>query len=217
MTFYTLYNIVLGGISALASIIIGLNPPVGSIIQAGNRYLDNTNGTNTEYVGTLPVVDLKQSGLNYRTNGIQSGSVLYVDGINRGQKFYNSCTSTGGTNGVGGYYNTCGITQTATGSYRSISLECAKTRLSIANLSGGYLKTWTATASKTAGSAVFTTQPIPKFSANSTIGTGGILLYSGTGGKLVVPNETFVVQTDTVIPKTTGVDCKLFYDFVPTY
>jgi len=215
MTFFT--SLALGLLTILTSTITNSTAWIaGSQIIQGNQFWDNTNNTNTEYVGTTPLVQHKATGYNYLTNGYQSGSVLYVDGVERDQKFYNPCTSTGGTNGVSGYYNTCSIQQTATGSYRSISLECAKTQLSIAALSGGYLKAWTANAPKLVGSSIFTLQ-LPKFSVNNTIGTGGIILYSGTGGRVVPPNEKFMVQTSTVIPKTTGVDCKLFYDFVPTY
>ncbi len=192
----------------------------GSALISGNMFWlpdSSTTTTNTEYVGLTPIVQHLTSGYNFLTNGTQSGVSLQIDGLSRstlGRGF--PCTSTGGTNGLGGYYSTCVVPApySSTGAVTAISLECGGTKVSIAALSGGFLKT-ASVANRTAGSAVFTLQP-PIFNINKTVGTGAMQRY-GSGQILWNPKDSFLLQTSTVIPKTTGVDCKVFMNSFDKY
>lgn len=218
MIFSVLTNLALGAITTLGALMMTISGlPSGSLLVTGHLMFDPTNNTNIEYVGTQQVVKHTAAGYDFQTNGSQSGVFLLSDGLLRdglGRGF--PCTSTGGTNGIAGYYTTCKVPPllSTTGSLRGLSLECGNTKVSIVALSGGFIKT-AALSNRVLGSSAFTSQ-FPNFNVNKTVGSGGDILNS-TGAFKWNPADTIVLQTSTVIPKTTGVDCRLYPRVVDTY
>ncbi len=217
--FTAIGNIIAGfSVSALAAMMMTITGlPVGSVIIPGNLMFDSSSNTNTEYVGMQQTVKHTAAGYDFQTNGSETGATILADGKS-GEVLRNVvCTGSGGTNGVGGYYNLCNVKFYSTGSLIWSKLVCKTPQASITSVSGGLLKTWTAGTSKTLGSQIFAGVQQGQFASNRTVGTGGLTntILGGTGGKLVFANENFVIQTSKVTTVSPG--CVYTYEFAPQY
>jgi len=121
-----------GTITAVTAAIMALSAWVpGSQILAGNLFFDTTNNATPKiYVNAQEVFNLSASGLDFRTNGSQSGAVIKDNGTVAFATRIVTCTGTGGNVKVGAgaaagaKYDTCIVKNplTTTGSIQSISL-----------------------------------------------------------------------------------------------
>ncbi len=94
------------GLSTLGSIVASASWVVGSIIVPGNVFLlpdSNTTTTSKVFVGAQETLNITASGLNFVTNGSQSGVTLKDNGTVRYASHTVTCTATGGL----AKYDTC--------------------------------------------------------------------------------------------------------------
>lgn len=104
------------GTATLGTIVASAAWVVGSIIVPGNIFLlpdANTTTTNKVYVGAQETLGIAPSGLNFVTNGSQSGAVVKDNGTVAYATRIVTCTGTGGNVKVGAgaaagaKYDTC--------------------------------------------------------------------------------------------------------------
>ncbi len=209
-TFFT--NLALGTLTSLMGTIMSLSSWVtGSNIIQGHLYWDNTNVTNSEYVGVQQTVKHTAAGYDFITNGSQSGITLLSDGLTRYKTYSTTCTSTGGITTTNAYYDTCYAPApfSTTGSLMGTSIECAGIKIAAFVASGAFVK-----MQKDVASGIVRYPVVIK---NSTIASGSLVRTSSGAGISWNPGDKLSVHTTAVIPKTTGLDCKLFYIVADKY
>lgn len=100
-----------GTITAVTAAIMALSAWVpGSQILAGNLFFDTTNNaTPSIYVNSQEVLNLSASGIDFQTNGSQTGVVLKDNGTVAFATHTVTCTATGGNVKVNNMakYDTC--------------------------------------------------------------------------------------------------------------
>ena len=202
-TFFT--ALALGTITNTVAAIMALSGWLsGSAIIQGNQFFDSTaNTTPTVYSDTVAVIGLPVAGTN-------TGVSLKVGGLDRSRWFASTCTSTGGNVAeLGTYYDTCLARSpyTSTGILLDLSLECGNTPIAITG-SGGFVKG--------PKQNVIAATAIPIFAQTKVAGSGSKIEY-GTGRILWNPADRIKIQTRTTIPKTTGIDCKLYFNVADKY
>lgn len=194
-TFFT--TLALGTITTMVASIMALSSWVsGSAILQGHVFWDNTNVTNSEYVGTQQTVKHTAAGYDFITNGTQTGFVVKADGTTTLQRFPVTCTATGGLT----KYPTC-ITAspyTTTGSLEGLALDCGGIGVGTLTVSGSFVKSRSAVS----GSPV-----IPNFTRKA-IASGALAGYSGSG-MTWNPADLLRINTITSIPTTTNFNCTM--------
>lgn len=139
------------GQTMLGSIVASANWVVGSLIVSGNIFLlpdSNTTTTNKMFVGTQETLGISASGLNFVTNGSQSGAVVKDNDTVAFATRTVTCTATGGNVKVGAgaaagaKYNTCIAANplSTTGSIQSVSLMISAGPVVAAGFDCGFVK-----------------------------------------------------------------------------
>lgn len=120
------------GASTLASIIASAYWVVGSVLIPGNIFLlpdSNTTTTNRIFVGIQETLNITSSGLNFVTNGSQSGVTLKDGGTTAIATKTITCIGSGGNVKVnnGAKYDTCisRLPLSSSGVLTAVSLEWA--------------------------------------------------------------------------------------------
>ncbi len=170
----------------------------GSLVVGGHLIFDNTNQTNGVYVEGQQVMQVLASGLNFITNGSQTGVVLKAGGTVVDQKIPVTCSATGGLT----KYPTC-ITAspyTSTGVLTGLSLECGGAAMGNWVMSGAFVKSVTAPSGTTT---------IPNFGTRKTVGSGSFTTMSGSTPLTWNPADLIKISTITSIPTTTNFNCTM--------
>jgi hypothetical protein len=130
----------------LGTIVSSANWVAGSMIVAGNIFLlpdSGTTTTNKVYVGTQEALGIAAGGLNFVTNGSQSGAVVKDNGTVAFGTRIVTCTGTGGNVKVSGgaKYDTCIVANplTTTGAIQSISLMVSASPVAV-GIDCGFVK-----------------------------------------------------------------------------
>lgn len=191
------------GLVAVNNIISSTNFVPGSQIISGNLFFipdSNTTNENSFYVKDSKVIGLTASGVNFVTNGSQTGIVLKVDGLRRYYQAYADCTATGGLT----TYSTCFLPSplSTSGSLFSISVECGNVSV---QLSADVSFKLTATS---ASGTVLTSMD------NIVMGTGSLERVSFATEQAWNPTNGLAATTLTTVGT---VDCKLWATFADTY
>lgn len=200
MTATFLLNLALGGITVLTQTIMALTGWVnGSMIVSGNFFWDNTNNTNTEYVGAQQLVQHKAGGYNFLTNGTQSGVVLQDAGVTSVASRIVSCVGTGGL--LATSYDTCLIPPLLTTSGTIVRLTLMTSYQPVSTpIDCGFVK-----SRRSATGSTFT-------NFNSVSGTGGSLTaFFGTGA--IRWNGADFIKCGTIATPTASYSAKLRVDY----
>ncbi len=166
----------------------------GSLIVAGNMFYDTTNTPNPgTYIGTKLMRTESGVGLNFNTNGTQTGVVLQEAKVTQLAIRDVPCTLTqtiGGT-GSGGRanYPFCLAKSpfTTTGALTALSLECGGVGTATNTMSGGFVKT------STQAVGALPTKAFTNFLSVAS-NTGAALRASFTGTSLQLWNPADLIK-----------------------
>lgn len=180
------------GLQTLGTIVASAAWVAGSIIIPGNVILipdANTTTTPSIYVGTKQTYIPRAGGLDFITNGTQSGVVLKTGNVTAYQTFPVACTSTGGLT----KYPTCIASSpfSTSGALIDVAVDCGLTNVNML-MSGSFVKSNSATSF---GAAVL---------KNVTVGSGSLKnRMSQSGAQLIWnPADKIRITTTTASPNT---------------
>ena len=188
-----------GTITAMTAAIMALSAWVpGSQILTGNLFFDTTtNATPKIFVNSQEALNLSASGLDFKTNGSQSGVVLKDNGTVALATRIVDCTGTGGNVKVSGgaKYNTCivGNPLTTTGAIQSISLMVSASPVAV-GVDCGFVKSLssgTGTAFTNLGNVATATGLTLTFSTGSLQWNSADYIKCGTLG---TPTTSFAAK-----------------------
>ncbi len=205
-TFFT--NLALGTITNMVASILALAAWVpGSGILQGNLFFDTTNNaTPGIYVNANQVLALKAGGLNFATNGTQSGVTLFDNNVVGLGTYSVTCTGTGGNVKVGGgaKYDTCIIPPllTTTGAIKRIDLMVSASPTGAIGIDCGFVK------GRVAGTGTSFTG-ISNFQTSS----GSIATVYGSGAVGARWNSADFIKCGTLTNPTTGFAAKLRVEY----